>query len=287
MEQVWETEGERAGGLSPGWTWPGAARTKPSSSAWLLLGLGNRTFVGKQDGFKDTRWQYQFFFVRQNTWSPWILPSHLDQGTCNSLSLAPWHQPWGSADGLFSKSRRLCLFREKKSAYCRSAGMLEGKKSSHGKSKGPGSSVGAGFSVHSGETTATSQCASPTGMWLVPFIFVFYIYICYFYILESISSMIFVFTWQPHLHGNCQYLLSWFRAGVGLASGRGAQDVTGALQLAGWPKGGSSLSPIFYSCRDNNRDWLSYLKGLRTLSWTVALLSAMYLCPLPLVYPLP
>ena len=147
-----EAERERAGGLSPGCTWPRAVRMKPSPAVWLLLGLGNRTFVGKQDRFKDARWQYQFFFVTQNTLRPWILSSHLDRGTHSRLSLAPWQQPWGSADGLFSKSHGLGLFR-KKSACCLSPDMLEGSKNRHGKSNGhsycPGSSVDVGFSIRS------------------------------------------------------------------------------------------------------------------------------------------
>lgn len=153
MEQAWEAEGERAGGLSPGWTWPRVVETKPSPVAWLLLGLGNRTFVGKQDCFKDAWWQYQFFFVRQNTWRPWILSNHLHRGTRSHLSLAPWHQPWGSADGLFSKSCSLGLFR-KKGAYCHAPEILEDSKNRHRKSNDhsycPGSSVDVGFSICSG-----------------------------------------------------------------------------------------------------------------------------------------
>lgn len=84
---MWEAErGNRAG-----WTWPRAVQTNPSPVAWLPLNLGNRTTVGKQDCFKDTWWRFQFSFVTQNMRSPWILFNCLDQGTQSPVfsSLAP------------------------------------------------------------------------------------------------------------------------------------------------------------------------------------------------------
>lgn len=148
MEQVWEAEEERAGGLSPGWTLPTPVQTKPSPPAWLL-GLGNRTFVGKRkDCFKDTWWQYQFFFVMQNTWTPSILFNHLDRGTRSRLSLAPWYEPWGSSDGIFSKSQeKKCLLPLHLICW-RAQKIRHGKSNCH--SSCPGSSVDVGFSIHPG-----------------------------------------------------------------------------------------------------------------------------------------
>lgn len=174
---MWEAErGNRAG-----WTWPRAVQTNPSPVAWLPLNLGNRTTVGKQDCFKDTWWRFQFSFVTQNMWSPWILFDRLDQGTQSPVfsSLAPvMRQCW-----VISLVVWVCS--GEKSASCHSPDMLEGSKNRHGKAMAMATVLAlhkCWLSHSSGSTTATSQCASSSGMKLVPFIchlgfFSIYIYI--------------------------------------------------------------------------------------------------------------
>lgn len=90
-----EAEGDMNGELSSGRPWSRTIWMEPSLVAWLLLGLQNGTFVGKQDHFKDKWWQYQFFFITRR---PWISSSHLGWGPHSHLSLSPWDQPWSSAD---------------------------------------------------------------------------------------------------------------------------------------------------------------------------------------------
>lgn len=71
-----------------------------------------------------------------------------------------------------------------------------------------------------------------------------------------------------HLHGNSLPLFPIvIQSGCLISQKLGGytkwetQDLTRTLQLAGWPKEGSSLSPTsFYSCRNNNRDWTLVFK---------------------------
>lgn len=101
LQSVWTECGKLRGDRAV-CTWPRMCK-HPSPVACLPLNLEIRTSVGKQDCFRDTRWQFQFSFVTENVWSPWILSSHLDQGTRSPVlnSLAPvMRQRWQTLQSL-------------------------------------------------------------------------------------------------------------------------------------------------------------------------------------------
>jgi len=98
-----------------------------------------------------------------------------------------------------------------------------------------------------------------------------YIYLLYFYLCLGV----FLLFWKAYrrwflllldwlrLHGNFLPIFPILIQSGRLISQRlggytrwETQDLTRALRLARWPKGGSSLSPTsFYSCRDSRTDW--------------------------------